>query len=134
MNQDYKVIYCDKVSLAVELVDGGYFNFGTLIFTLQSDGRRVYIIEIDENRYDEALTLADEEMFPGFDVNNGWCQRHDKEIPFVYERTYDPKREDLDDMLRPWGMVPEKYSRWELLKITKGLHRDKWRILPYDQK
>ena len=70
-------------------------------------------------------------MFPGFDESYGWVQRHDREIPFIYERTYNPKRQDLREMLEPWGLTPENYSKWELLKRTKGIHfRDKWRVLP----
>ena len=130
MKPKYEVLHSDTLTLAVELGGGEYYEFGTLTYTIQSDGRRVYIFDIDPERFPEALRLAESEMFPGFDPENGWYQRHDKEISFVYERTFHPKREDLAEMLEPWGMAAERYSRWELLKITKGLHLDKWRALP----
>ena len=131
MKRKYDVLHSERLDLAVELTGGGYFTFGALTYTIQSDGRHVYILDVDECRFPEALRLAGEEMFPGFDPDNGWHQRHDKEIPFIHERTYNPKREDLAKMLEPWGMTPDKYSRWEFLKATKGVHRDKWRVLPY---
>ena len=129
MKPKYDVLHSETLSLAVEISEDDYFYFGTLSYTIQSDGRRVYIFDIDSEKFPQALKLAGEEMFPGFDVDNGWYQRHDKEIPFVYERPYHPKREDLAEMLAPWGMTPKTYSRWELLKVTKGIHRDKWRAI-----
>ena len=130
MKTDYKVVYSDTMTLAVEIELEKYFTFGTLSYTIQSDGRHVYIFDVDKEKYDHALYLSGYSMFPGFDKENGWYQRHDKEIPFIYERTYNPKRSDLREMLKYWGMTPENYSKWELLKRTKGAHiRDKWRIL-----
>jgi len=118
------------VKLAVEHTVGEYFVFGQLTYTIQSDGRHVYIFDVDPEKFDEALALAGEEMFPGFDPDNGWVQRHDKEIPFLYERTYNYKRPDLADVLKPWGMSVDTYNKWKLLKITKGVHlRDRWRVL-----
>ena len=133
MKRSYKVLHSDSVALAVELSENNYFEFGSLTFQVQSDGRFVYIFDINEVKYKEALAMAQEESFPGFDESHGWYQRHDKEIAFIYERTYHPKREDLREMLMPWGMNPEDYSKWELLKRTKGAGRDKWRILPRSQ-
>ena len=129
MKLKYEVLHSDTLTLAVEVSKDNYFTFGTLTYTIQSDGRHVYIFDIDETKFSKALELAGEEMFPGFDVDNGWYQRHDKEISFIYERTFHPKREDLAEVLEPWGLTPEGYSKWELLKVTKGAHRDKWRVL-----
>ena len=125
----YKVVHSDTLILAVECGEEDYFNFGTLTLTLQSDGRDVYIFDIDPDKYYKALELSGHEMLPGFDPDNGWYQRHDKEISFIYERTFHPKRSDLAIVLEPWGMTPENYSRWDLLKVTKGIHLDKWRVL-----
>ena len=131
MQKTYKVVYEDSVSLAVECPNGSYYIFGILTYTIQSDGRHVYIFDIDPEKYDTAVQLSGDSMFPGFDKDNGWIQRHDKEIPFIYERTYSHKRSDLDEMLAPWEMTGETYSKWELIKRTKGTHiRDKWRALP----
>ena len=130
MKPSYEVLYSDSVNLAVEVNNGEYFKFGSLTFTIQSDGRYVYIFDIDEPKYRKAQVLAGDESFPGFNESHGWYQRHDKEVSFVYERTYHPKREDLKEMLEPWGMTPDDYSKWELLKRTKGVGRDKWRVLP----
>lgn len=124
-------MYQDSMHLAVEKGAGDYYVFGTLSYTIQSDGRHVYIFDIDPEKFPEALRLSGDEMLPGFDVDNGWYQRHDKEISFIYERTYHRKRSDLAERLKPWGMCPETYTKWELLKRTKGAHfRDKWRVLP----
>jgi len=90
----------------------------------------VYIFDIDPDKFAEALKLSNQEMLPGFDPENGWYQRHDKEISFIYERTFHPKRSDLAEVLEPWGITTEDYSRWDLLKVTKGVHLDKWRVLP----
>ncbi len=66
---------------------------------------------------------------PGFNPKYGWLQRHDKEIAFVYERTFHPSRPDLEEVLAPWGMSAGQYNKWEFLKLSKGLHfRDKWRV------
>ncbi|MCL1988636.1 MAG: hypothetical protein FWG64_11825 [Firmicutes bacterium] len=129
MKPSYEVLHAETLTLAVEKDDGDYYRFGTLTWTIQSDGRQVYIIQIDEDKYPTALSLAKSEMFPGFNPKHGWYQRHDKLIPFIYERTYDPKRQDLEEMLIPWGMSKKDYTRWNCLKITKGIHRDKWRCL-----
>ena len=126
MKPPYKVLYSDTLQLAVEIEPDEYYIFGSLTFTIQSDGRQVYIFDVDPEKYPIALQLSGDEMLPGFDPANGWVQRHDKEISFVYERTYHPKRQDLAEVLKHWDMTPEKYSKWELLKKTKGLHyRDK---------
>ena len=130
MKPSYEVLHSDKLALAVEVSQNDYFVFGSLTYTVQSDGRYVYIFDIDEEKYRKALVLAKEESFPGFDESHGWKQRHDKEIAFVYERTYHPKRTDLNEMLKPWGMTGENYSKWELLKRTKGAGPGKWRVLP----
>ena len=131
MQRTYEVIYEDTVSLAVEREDGSYFTFGTLAYTIQSDGRHVYIFNIDPERYETAVGLSGDSMFPGFEKDNGWVQRHDKEIPFIYERTYNAKRPDLDELLLQWGLTKKTYSKWELLKRTHGAHiRDKWRVVP----
>jgi len=133
LSHSFKILKSETVRLAVETGPSQYYAFGTLTYDLQSDGRRVYTFNVDAERFPAALALSGDEMFPGFDPANGWVQRHDKEISFLYERTYDPKRQDLKEVLLPWGMAPEGYSRWELLKKTKGIHyRDKWRILPAD--
>ena len=129
MKPKYNVLHSDTLTLAVEISKDNYFTFGTLTYTIQSDGRHVYVFDIDPTKFPEALNLAGEDMFPGFNVDNGWCQRHDKEIPFIYERTFNPKRSDLAEVLKPWGLAPDKYTKWELLKVTKGVHRDKWRVL-----
>ena len=132
MQRTYEVIYEDTVSLAVEREDGSYYTFGTLTYTIQSDGRHVYIFDIDPDRYETAVRLSGDSMFPGFEKDNGWVQRHDKEIPFIYERTYNPKRPDLEELLLQWGLTKKTYSKWELLKRTRGAHiRDKWRVVPY---
>ena len=124
-------MYSDTVQLAVEESPGNYYVFGTLTYTIQSDGRHVYIFDIDPSRYDTAVLLSGDDMFPGFEKDNGWVQRHDKEIPFIYERTFNPKRIDLEEMLKPWGMSVDNYSKWELIKKTRGAHiRDKWRAIP----
>jgi len=128
--EKYKVVHSDTLNLAVELSENDYFIFGTLTLTLQSDGRDVYIFDVDPCKFAEALKLSNQEMLPGFDPENGWYQRHDKEISFIYERTFHPKRSDLEEMLEPWGMTPKDYSRWDLLKVTKGIHLDKWRVIP----
>jgi hypothetical protein len=121
------------MQLAVETSPDRYYVFGTLTYNVQSDGRRVYVFDVDAKKFPTALELSGDEMLPGFDPENGWVQRHDKEISFVYERTFNPKRQDLAERLLPWGMTPDKYSKWELLKRTKGLHyRDKWRVLPVE--
>ena len=126
----YEVVYKDTLTLAVEQTDGSYYAFGTLTYTIQSDGRHVYIFDIDPGRYDTAVELSGDSMFPGFEKDNGWIQRHDKEIPFIYERTYNAKRCDLEEVLKPWGLTRETYSKWELLKRTNGAHiRDKWRVI-----
>jgi len=131
LSQTYKVLSSDTVQLAVEAGPGDYYIFGTLSYNIQSDGRRVYVFDVDASKFPTALALSGDEMFPGFDPANGWVQRHDKEISYVYERTYHPKRPDLADVLRPWGMTPETYTKWDLLKKTNGAHiRDKWRVLP----
>ena len=127
--KNYKVVYSDTLILAVEYSKDKYYTFGTLTLTLQSDGRDVYIFDVDPNKFPEALKLSGHEMLPGFDPENGWRQRHDKEISFIYERTFHPKRSDLAEVLKPWGMTPDEYSRWGLLKVTKGIHLDKWRVL-----
>ena len=127
------MLYSDTVRLAVETEPENYYVFGALTYNIQSDGRRVYIFDVDAKKFPIALELSGDDMFPGFDPANGWVQRHDKEISFIYERTFDPKRRDLAEALRPWGMSPDKYSKWDLLKKTKGIHiRDKWRALPVD--
>ena len=131
LSKTYDVIYEDTLVLAVEQQENNYYSFGTLTYTIQSDGRHVYIISIDPDRYDIALQLSGDSMFPGFEKDHGWVQRHDKEIPFIYERTYNAKRCDLEEMLKPWGLTPKTYNKWELLKKTRGAHiRDKWRVLP----
>ena len=129
MKRSYEVLHSDSLTLAVEVSDGEYFEFGSLTYTVQSDGRYVYIFDVDESKYRQAQAIAGGNSFPGFDESHGWCQRHDKEIAFVYERTYHPRREDLAEMLLPWGMTTENYSKWELLKRTKGAGHDKWRVL-----
>ena len=131
MQNTYEVVYKDSVSLAVERTEGNYYVFGTLTYTIQSDGRHVYIFDVDPDKYETAVQLSGDSMFPGFEKDNGWVQRHDKEIPFIYERTFNPKRADLEEVLAPWGMTRKTYSKWELLKRTHGAHiRDKWRVLP----
>ena len=131
MARTYDVVYKDSVSLAVENPDGSYYVFGTLTYTIQSDGRYVYIFDIAPDKYEKAVQLSGDSMFPGFEKEHGWVQRHDKEIPFVYERAYNSKRSDLDEMIRPWGLTRETYSKWELVKRTRGAHiRDRWRVLP----
>ena len=130
MKPSYDVLHSESLTLAVEVSDNEYFHFGSLTYTVQSDGRYVYLFDIDEEKYRKALVLAGQESFPGFDESHGWKQRHDKEIAFIYERTYHPKREDLRERLEPWGMSREDYSKWELLKRTKGAGPDKWRVLP----
>jgi len=131
LKRNYKVLITDTMMLAVEVAMDDYFVFGTLTYDIQSDGRHVYIFDVDADKFPQALELSGESMFPGFDPNNGWVQRHDKEIPFIYERTYNYKRQDLAEVLKHWGMTPETYSKWNLLKATKGQHiRDKWRVLP----
>ena len=130
MSKTYEVVYKDTLSLAVERPDGSYYFFGTLTYTIQSDGRHVYIFDVDPDRYETAVQLSGDSMFPGFEKDNGWIQRHDKEIPFIYERTFNPKRHDLEEVLKPWGLTKETYSKWELIKRTRGAHiRDKWRAL-----
>lgn len=133
MSRSYEVLKSDTVRLAVETGQDQYYTFGTLSYNIQSDGRRVYVFDVDAAKFPKALELSGDEMFPGFDPAYGWHQRHDKEISFIYERTYSSKRQDLAEMLLPWGMTPENYSKWELLKRTKGVHyRDKWRVLPLE--
>jgi hypothetical protein len=128
--KSYDVLKSETVNLAVEVKPDDFFIFGKLTYNIQKDGRHVYVIDIEPDKFDKALELSGDEMFPGFDPGNGWVQRHDKEISFIYERTYNPKRCDLAEVLKPWGMTPETYTKWDLLKKTKGIHiRDKWRVI-----
>ena len=54
----YKVVYSDTLYLAVESGEDDYFAFGTLTLTLQSDGRDVYIFDIDPDKFSRALGLS----------------------------------------------------------------------------
>ena len=123
-------VFKDTVNLAVEQNDGEYFIFGRLSYIIESNGKHIYFLDVDSSRYEQALKLAGAYMFPGFDPENGWRQRHDKEIQFIYERTFNPKRSDLRERLIPWNIDPRDYNKWEFLKISKGVYLDKWRVLP----
>ena len=112
--------------------DGMIYRFGTLSLVCESDGRTIYEYDFDKERFESALEIAGENMLPGFNPEHGYFQRHDKEISFVYERTFHRKREDLEECLAPWGMHAKDYNPWELIKRTRGLHfRDKWRVTPF---
>jgi hypothetical protein len=108
--------------------DKGIFRLGTLSLVITSNGKHCYEFDIDESRYEQALKLSESNMLPGFDPMHGWKQRHDKEIYFVYERTFHPGRPDLDEILKPYGMKASEYNKWAFLKLTGGLFGDKWRV------
>ena len=131
MNLTYEILHSETLTLAVELANCDYFTFGTLTRNIQSDGRTVYVFDVDPDKYYKALELANTEILIGFNPDNGWIQRHDKEIALLYERTYHPKRSDLDELLEPYGMTKQTYSKWELLKRTKAWSSSsKIRVLP----
>jgi len=110
--------------------DKGIYRMGTLSFVLESNGTTIYEFDIDPKRHAEALRLAGSFMLPSFDPDYGWKQRHVKEIQFIYDRTYHPRRPDLEELLKPWGLTPKTYTKWELLKRTRGEYRDKFRVTP----
>jgi len=112
--------------------DGKIYRFGTLSLVSESDGRTIYEYDFDKDRFEKALAISGDNMLPGFNPEHGWKQRHDKEIAFIYERTFHSKRPDLEECLAPWGVKPKDYNTWEFIKITRGLHwRDKWRVTPF---
>jgi len=112
--------------------NGKIFRFGTLSLVIEEGGRTIYEYDFEKERYEKALSIAEELMLPGFDPEYGWKQRHNKEISFIYERTFHPKRPDLEDALKPWGIHAKDYNKWEFIKLTRGLHwRDKWRCTPF---
>jgi hypothetical protein len=109
-------------------VDGKIFRIGTFSLLLESNGKHIYEFDIDEERYSRAMTLTDR-IIPGFDPEYGWKQRHDKEMQFVYERTFHPQRQDLDEMLEPYGLTAKEYNKWNFMKKSKGkCYQDDWRL------
>jgi hypothetical protein len=108
--------------------DGKIFRIGTFSLLLESNGKHIYEFDIDEERYNKAMSMTDR-IIPGFSPKNGWKQRHDKEMQFVYERTFHPQRQDLDDILKPYGISANKYNKWDFLKKSKGkCYQDDWRL------
>ena len=125
-----KIVFSDTLFIGV-ITEKGIYQCGTLTYTIQSDGRHIYEFDIDPDRHKQALEISGHQMIPGFDPEFGWKQRHDREMQFIYERTFHPKREDLEAQLKPWGIKKEDYSKWELLKVTRGVYLDKFRVTPF---
>jgi hypothetical protein len=107
----------------------GLFRIGTfslLIERRDAGIKKIYEFDIDEMRYKQACQMTDK-IIPGFDPDYGWKQRHDKEMQFVYERTFHPKRVDLEEVLKPFGMRAAEYDKWQFLKKSKGVGiQDDW--------
>jgi hypothetical protein len=109
-------------------VNGKIFRIGTFSLLVESSGKTIYEFDIDEERYNKAMTMTDR-IIPGFDPQYGWKQRHDKEMQFVYERTFHPQRQDLDEILKPFNMEAKDYNKWEFLKQSKGkCYQDDWAL------
>ena len=119
----------DTLYIGVQ-TETGIYRMGTLSLVLESNGTTVYEFDIDPTRHKKALELAGCHMLPSFDPDYGWKQRHVKEIQFIYDRTYHPGRPELEELLKPWGLTPKTYTKWELMKRTRGLYRDKFRVTP----
>jgi hypothetical protein len=94
----------------------------------ESSGKALYEFDIDEVRYKiaERITTC---MIPGFDPEYGWLQRHDKEMQFIYERTFNKRRLDLEEVLKPFGMKAKGYNKWDFLKVSGGKYfLDNWEL------
>lgn len=124
---DLEEIVRDTLFMCVETTEGLYY-YGNLSLVKFKGKQMMYEYDFDPVRFEKAIELSGDPMLPGFDPEYGWKQYHDKEISFVYERTLHTRRADLHERLAEWGIVTPIYSKWELLKVTKGIHfRDKWR-------
>lgn len=106
----------------------GIWQCGTLTYIIRANGQHIYEWDIDPALYTTMLQKAGKSMIPSFDPDYGWCQRHDKEIQFVYERCFHPTHEDLEQLLIPWGMKKKDYSKWAFLKRSRGAYHDKLRV------
>jgi len=119
----------DTVWVGLRTDDGKLFSIGTLSLLLEDPGRTIYEFDINPERYYKALEMSGHPMLPGFDPQFGWKQRHDKEIYFIYQRTFSSRRPDLEEKLEPWGLHAKGYSKWELLKRAGGACMfDEWRV------
>lgn len=124
---DLGEVYRDTLYMCVKTENGLYY-YGNLSNVKFEGKNAMYEYDFDEERFYKAVELSGDPMLPGFDPQFGWKQYHDKEISFVYERTFHPRRADLNERLAEFGIVTPFYSKWEFLKVSKGIHfRDKWR-------
>lgn len=115
-----------------DVIKGTYderFEVGEIRKELTKDNKITYVIDIDEEVIKEMADKYEyvtETIFPGMDFDDGYYYKSEKVPYFIRMRVPDPRRGDIDKLLKKFGL--EYYDAFTFMLKLGGAYADNWRV------